>query len=96
MQYLLKHGGTQYLFFFFLPLFLFLIDWFVLISADQGLGYKGYYATNNMKTSGAAMRHDAKHLSHTFKVPKTSKLNRGYALLEEVSIVHNYVHYKPH
>ncbi|XP_072025731.1 amidase-like [Amphiura filiformis] len=33
----------------------------------QGLGYKGYYATNCMKTIGAALRHDTKHLSPTYK-----------------------------
>ncbi|XP_072042894.1 amidase-like [Amphiura filiformis] len=33
----------------------------------QGLGFKGYYATNSMKTSGAALKHDTKHLSDTFK-----------------------------
>ncbi|XP_072025732.1 amidase-like [Amphiura filiformis] len=39
----------------------------MLNGSNQGLGYQGYYATNNMKTSGAAIRHDTKHLSPTFK-----------------------------
>ena len=29
-----------------------------------------------MKITGAAMKHDARHLSDTFKVPMTSKLTR--------------------
>ncbi|XP_072042895.1 amidase-like [Amphiura filiformis] len=33
----------------------------------QGLGFKGYYASNSMKTAGAALKHDTKHLSDTFK-----------------------------
>ncbi|XP_072025744.1 amidase-like isoform X2 [Amphiura filiformis] len=33
----------------------------------HGLGYRGYYPTNNMKISGAALKHDTKHLSDKVK-----------------------------
>ncbi|XP_072025739.1 amidase-like isoform X1 [Amphiura filiformis] len=33
----------------------------------QGLGYRGYYPTNSMKTVGAAMKHDTKRQPNNFK-----------------------------
>ncbi|XP_072042897.1 amidase-like [Amphiura filiformis] len=33
----------------------------------QGLGFKGFYPTNSMKTIGAALKHDTKHLPEHFK-----------------------------